>query len=718
MARKSKHQGSNSSNKRPKVEEKLEDAVWFLKKCNAPAEIIKDAEKILNTDTSSLGDVQKILQRALKLLNNHNIANFETLKKEYDAIRKDLEDTLSAIENGKYEGSLNFGDGISLLTCAIIIKHYAPWSCRGYECRRGFVANLIKRTNQCIVPFLNNIPKSLNKEAGYDWGADIAKSVDDSVAFVDMRIITPKKKKKCKSEFNTFYKDANITERDANLLGFILYAFHVKAHHVNYGEVSWSIPVACATKEGWQEVFKSSEEVDTGVIKFLKYVAHGQCWAMRLPLMNEDVHTDELLDHYNYALVELYKYVPLLNLPDLSRIAHRFGARCGENLTDEERAERKVCSPSADMKEAWRAYHADEELTPEQQRLVRYGAAVIEAFRAGKAGDTLTTAQQELLKDHHGWLTFEAWNDYHAHGGDMSQLSPEQQELLKDSYFWKVHVAWKEYHAHGGDITKLSDEQQEILMNCHGWKVHVAWKEYHAHGGDITKLSKEDQELLLNCHGWKLHDEALTKHAKTIQQMKKDRSNYVQVGDEEVLYIPTSESALYQHVLKLRRVKEGDKDHWMKQKFEREAGISLSKMEEAYSQLRMVRKSEKEAEAARARSFITQHLYRLQLENNMLQLQAMELENQSLHYRMTNQLDRCTNSQLALQQIHWLLQQNANLQIQLRQQQIQQIFQQPWKKMEVDPVEEEQCQEAELQAEAELRARIQASLHSQHASRT
>jgi len=61
---KSKHQGINSSNKRQKVEEKLEDAVWFLKKCNAPAEIIKDAEKILDADTSTLGDVQKILQRA------------------------------------------------------------------------------------------------------------------------------------------------------------------------------------------------------------------------------------------------------------------------------------------------------------------------------------------------------------------------------------------------------------------------------------------------------------------------------------------------------------------------------------------------------------------------------------------------------------------------------------------------------------------------------
>ena len=369
--------------------------------------------------------------------------------------------------------------------------------------------------------------------------------------------------------------------------------------------------------------------------------------------MNEDVHTDELLDHYNYALVELYKHVPLLNLPDLSRIAHRFGARCGENLTDEERAERKVCSPSADMKEAWRAYHADEELTPEQCRLVRHAAAVIEAWRA-KKNDNATQEQLDFLKDKNiqAWLTFEAWNDYHAHGGDMSQLSPEQQELLRNSYFWKVHVAWKEYHANGGDITKLSKEDQELLLNCHGWKVreawndyhlnggdmsklsdekqellannlpwkvreawkeyhangghitklsdekqnlltscyswklHVAWKEYHANGGDITKLSDKKQDLLKNSYSWNLHDKAFVKHVKTIEDLKKDDSNYVQVRGEEVFFIPEYEMAAYYYVKKLRLIKEGDKDDWMRQKFEQAAGISLSKMEEAYSQLR------------------------------------------------------------------------------------------------------------------------------------
>jgi len=65
--------------------------------------------------------------------------------------------------------------------------------------------------------------------------------------------------------------------------------------------------------------------------------------------------------------------------------------------------------------------------------------------------------------------------------------------------------------------------------------------------------------------------------------MKKDRSNYVLVGHEEVFYIPKeSGTALYQHIRKLRRVEEGDKNHWQRQKFEKAAGISLSKMEDAY----------------------------------------------------------------------------------------------------------------------------------------
>ena len=141
--------------------------------------------------------------------------------------------------------------------------------------------------------------------------------------------------------------------------------------------------------------------------------------------------------------------------------------------------------------------------------------------------------------------------------------------------------AWKVFHE---DENKLTSEQRALLEKDHSYKIMKAWKEYHANGGDITKLSDEKREFLTNHPYWKLHDKAFTTHLKTIEQMKKDKSNYVQVGEEEVFYIPDNDTTnvLYQYVLKLRHL---DKDNWQRLKFEQAAGISLSKMEEAYNQI-------------------------------------------------------------------------------------------------------------------------------------
>ena len=73
-----------------------------------------------------------------------------------------------------------------------------------------------------------------------------------------------------------------------------------------------------------------------------------------------------------------------------------------------------------------------------------------------------------------------------------------------------------------------------------------------------------------------------TEHVKIIEQMKKDKSNYVQVGGEDVFYIPTSEFSVYQYIYRLRHL---GKEHWKRLKFEQAAGISLSKMGKVYSQL-------------------------------------------------------------------------------------------------------------------------------------
>ena len=76
---------------------------------------------------------------------------------------------------------------------------------------------------------------------------------------------------------------------------------------------------------------------------------------------------------------------------------------------------------------------------------------------------------------------------------------------------------------------------------------------------------------------------------------------------------------------------------------------------------------EQQLEATNARwSYMMQQLNQLQMENDMLQLQATELEIQSRMYRNANLLDLWMNSQLVLQQNHQLLQQNFDLQVQVQ----------------------------------------------------
>jgi len=79
-------------------------------------------------------------------------------------------------------------------------------------------------------------------------------------------------------------------------------------------------------------------------------------------------------------------------------------------------------------------------------------------------------------------------------------------------------------------------------------------------------------------------DTTLTKHVKTIEEMKKNRSNYVLVGKENVFLIPASENTVYKYVLGLRHLA---KDNLKRLKFEQAADIDLSKMERAYSQLQV-----------------------------------------------------------------------------------------------------------------------------------
>ena len=116
-------------------------------------------------------------------------------------------------------------------------------------------------------------------------------------------------------------------------------------------------------------------------------------------------------------------------------------------------------------------------------------------------------------------------------------------------------------------------------------KTKNAFEELDSNGGVLSSVSKESRAFLEESSFYNSMDTALTEHAKTIEQMKEDRSNYVLVGEEEIFHIP-AKGTLYNYVLALRRL---NKDNWKRLKFEQAAGISLSKMEFAYNQNSMVK---------------------------------------------------------------------------------------------------------------------------------
>jgi len=124
--------------------------------------------------------------------------------------------------------------------------------------------------------------------------------------------------------------------------------------------------------------------------------------------------------------------------------------------------------------------------------------------------------------------------------------------------------------------SSLDSQHQKQLEECNDEA--KKYLEYHPKPSKVRKPRKVRKRA------------AAEKHVKTIEEMKKDRSNYVLVGKENVFLIPSSDSAVYEHVRKLRRL---DKDNLKRLKFEQAADIDLSKMEQAYSQLRVAAEKER-----------------------------------------------------------------------------------------------------------------------------
>ena len=333
----------------------LKSTLEVLDACLIPDHARRAVIELFIADAQSerpLNDAEKAILEWLTLLGGDDKG--KKFKAKADSVRNGLAEVLESVANEKYRGRVNLGDVLQELLSLIILKHYAPDSCKDYT--DGGEYNLIARDNPCIRAFLLLIARSLHKEGGEVWTDDIAKSVNDKIAFTDMRVTLPKSKDTHQSEFEDCRKDCDISPGLFDLIGFLPYATQVKYHYLCRGK---PIKVVVASAECYKIWFDKRARTTTTYIIFLAYVPHGQCWAMRLPLMNPFVHRDEMLPRYNERVVAAYEGIVVT--PDVSMITHRFGARTGNDLDDDKliakmEIMRQWCVKGGNVtKDAWKA---------------------------------------------------------------------------------------------------------------------------------------------------------------------------------------------------------------------------------------------------------------------------------------------------------------------------------------------------------------------------
>ena len=182
---------------------------------------------IADARSEDLNAVESAILEWLIILGDDN-PDDKQLRKKAEKARRRLTKVLEKVANGKYCGRINLGDGIQEFISLIVLKHYAPDSCINYNDPAGWECNLIDRKNACINAFLTLIPRSLHKEGGGTWTDDTAKSVNDKIAFTDMRVILPKSKQKHQSEFKTCARDCKISMDLFSVIGFLGYATQVR----------------------------------------------------------------------------------------------------------------------------------------------------------------------------------------------------------------------------------------------------------------------------------------------------------------------------------------------------------------------------------------------------------------------------------------------------------------------------------------------------------
>lgn len=129
---------------------------------------------------------------------------------------------------------LNFGDALNPLAVCIMIAHFAPQSCKGYKDSKQYKSIFCKidRNNPCMRMFDWILAKSLHREAGGEWTDATKQAVSERISIVDAKVLITEDTDGHASEFRTFCHDNDISMDEMDLIGFLLYSFHVKHHDI------------------------------------------------------------------------------------------------------------------------------------------------------------------------------------------------------------------------------------------------------------------------------------------------------------------------------------------------------------------------------------------------------------------------------------------------------------------------------------------------------
>jgi hypothetical protein len=303
---------------------------------------------------------------------------------------------------------VNLGDGVRPVVWLWVFKHYAPWSCKDHKDPFGFSFCKIDRNNPCIRAFVWIIPRSLHCEARGKWCEKLKEAVSKKISFVDMLPFIPKIKKTHHEEAHAAAKVLGITW--AQLVCISVLRFMLQSTY-NLLSDAPKLRLLIASANVGETLFVSAFTLVTIYSPFVFFcgaMAHGQCWATRIPLMNELVHPDEYLQFYTESAVRAYNEI--VKVLENSALAFKFGARMDHELSAGNSSCciaailegcRKGGKVSADAYSKWRR---GDVLSDKESRRVKRRAqvgyafsAIKDALLATKMGDK-SMAQIELLQ--------------------------------------------------------------------------------------------------------------------------------------------------------------------------------------------------------------------------------------------------------------------------------------------------------------------------------